>query len=76
MSPKYLSAVRESDYLVGRVLKTIGNTGESRDHTLVLVTADHGGAGRDHSDPRRYETSGSRSWSGAPASRPAPTSTT
>ena len=27
---------------------------ESRDHTLVVVTADHGGIGPSHSDPRKF----------------------
>ena len=54
MSPAYLAAVRRSDYLIGRVLATIGRTTQSRDHTLVVVTADHGGVGTDHSDPRLY----------------------
>ena len=51
-SPEYLAAVKRSDYLIGRVLATIGKTAESREHTLVIVTADHGGLGPGHSDPR------------------------
>jgi hypothetical protein len=54
LSPEYMEAVRESDYLVGQVLATIGRTAESRDHTMVVVTADHGGLGPSHLDPRRY----------------------
>jgi predicted AlkP superfamily pyrophosphatase or phosphodiesterase len=54
MSQPYLRAVRQTDYLVGRVLTTLGKTAESRDHTLVVVTADHGGLGPGHADPRRY----------------------
>jgi hypothetical protein len=53
-SPEYMDAVRESDYLVGRVLTTIGRTAESLDHTMVVVTADHGGLGPSHLDPRRF----------------------
>jgi hypothetical protein len=54
LSPAYLAAVKQSDYLIGRVLTTIGKTPESRDHTLVLVTADHGGRGPSHVDPTVY----------------------
>ena len=53
-SPEYMDAVRESDYLVGQVLTTIGRTAESLDHTMVVVTADHGGLGPSHLDPRRF----------------------
>ncbi len=53
MSPEYRKAVRQSDRLIGRVLATISATAESRDHTLVIVTADHGGIGPSHSDPRK-----------------------
>ncbi len=53
-SPQYMDAVRQSDDLIGRVLTTIGRTDESRDHTLVVVTADHGGLGPSHLDPRRF----------------------
>ncbi len=54
MSPEYRKAVRQSDYLVGRVLATISATAESSEHTLVVVTADHGGLGPGHSDPRKF----------------------
>jgi hypothetical protein len=54
LSPAYLAAVKRSDYLIGRVLTTIGKTPESREHTLVLVTADHGGRGPSHTDPTVY----------------------
>ena len=53
-SPEYMDAVRESDYLIGQVLTTIGRTTESLDHTMVVVTADHGGLGPSHLDPRRF----------------------
>ena len=39
-----MDAVRESDYLVGQVLKTISASAESREHTMVVLTADHGAA--------------------------------
>ncbi len=53
LSPTYLAAVRQTDVLIGQILETIEATPESRDHTLVVVTADHGGKGRGHSDPHR-----------------------
>ncbi len=53
--------MKRSDYLIGRVLTTIGKTPESRDHTLVLVTADHGGRGPSHSTPRSTPTTACRS---------------
>ena len=53
MSPAYLDAVRRTDGLLGKVLATIRNhPGLTRNLTVVL-TADHGGAGPDHSDPRK-----------------------
>lgn len=54
MSERYLAAVRETDRLLGSVLDTIADDSALSGDTLVLVTADHGGAGaRSHSDPRR-----------------------
>ena len=49
MSPAYLTAVRQTDVLIGRILDAVSAGGD----TLVVVTADHGGQGRGHSDPRR-----------------------
>ena len=54
MSPTYVAAVHASDALVGSVLATISETADSLDHTLVVVTSDHGGLGPDHYDPRNY----------------------
>jgi hypothetical protein len=54
LSPAYLDAVRKSDVLVGKVLNTLTRTTASSDHTLVIVTSDHGGLGAGHADPRRY----------------------
>jgi predicted AlkP superfamily pyrophosphatase or phosphodiesterase len=50
LSPEYLTAVRQSDTLIGRVLKTVTSTTDSLDHTMVVVTADHGGRGKGHAD--------------------------
>ncbi len=52
MSPEYLAAVRDSDARVGEILAAIETAGESSE-TLVVVTADHGGVRRDHSDASR-----------------------
>jgi len=54
MSPAYRTAVRQSDRLVGSVLDTVTKTPGSPEHTVVILTADHGGYGPGHSDPRRY----------------------
>jgi Type I phosphodiesterase / nucleotide pyrophosphatase len=54
LSPAYLDAVHRSDILVGKVLNTITKTAASSDHTLVILTSDHGGLGAGHADPRRY----------------------
>jgi hypothetical protein len=54
---RYLRAVRRTDALVGRVLTTIGRRPALRRHTVVVLTADHGGhagaGSRSHSDPTR-----------------------
>ena len=52
-SPKYMAAMRDADVCVGRLLAAVDQAGETG-HTWVLVTADHGGAGRGHGpdDPR------------------------
>jgi len=49
MSPAYLRAVRRADTYVGRILAAIEQAGET-DETMVVVTADHGGMGRGHSE--------------------------
>ncbi len=53
MSAPYLRAVRTADALVGRMLAAIDNHA-SLDDVVVILTADHGGAGSSHSDPRRF----------------------
>ncbi len=53
MSPAYLDAVERADRLVGRILEVVTSTTSSSEHTLVVVTSDHGGKGAGHSDPRR-----------------------
>ena len=75
MSPAYLDAVRAADGYVGRILDAIASAGETGE-TLVVVTADHGGAVAPTRTPRRTTTTGSPSSSSAPMCRPGPTSTT
>jgi predicted AlkP superfamily pyrophosphatase or phosphodiesterase len=48
MSEEYLRAVHNSDRCLGAVLDAIAQSGVA-DSTLVIVTADHGGHGRQHS---------------------------
>ena len=46
-APEMMSAIEQSDECVGELLRTLGELG-LRDSAMVLVTADHGGAGRTH----------------------------
>jgi arylsulfatase A-like enzyme len=46
-TPQQLEAMAHADACVGRLLDTAKDTGVL-DETLVIVTADHGGAGRSH----------------------------
>ena len=48
MGPQYIAAVKRTDVLLGRVLNTVDNRPGLRRHTLVLLTADHGGRGGSH----------------------------
>lgn len=52
-SPQQLAAVGEADRCIGRIVDAIRARG-LQDSTFVLVTADHGGAGKTHGpdDPR------------------------
>ena len=49
MGPDYLRAVRQTDRLLGQILTTISARPALRAHTLVILTADHGGNGGSHS---------------------------
>ncbi|MBW9215142.1 alkaline phosphatase family protein [Mumia sp. zg.B53] len=53
MSAAYLRAVRRADRLLGRILSTVRSRPALRKHTLVALTADHGGSGATHADARR-----------------------
>lgn len=52
MSKPYLRAVRQSDALVGRVVKAVNADPTRRAGTTILLTSDHGGKGPSHSDVR------------------------
>ncbi|PRY58234.1 type I phosphodiesterase/nucleotide pyrophosphatase [Knoellia remsis] len=49
MSSRYLTAVEQSDALLGQVLKTIDGNAARKADTAVVLTADHGGSGTSHS---------------------------
>jgi hypothetical protein len=55
MSDSYVDAVRLTDVLLGRVLATIESDPALAEGLVVILTADHGGDGPDHSDARRIE---------------------
>jgi Type I phosphodiesterase / nucleotide pyrophosphatase len=52
-SRAYLDAVRATDRRLGRLVRTINGHGRLKQHLALLVTADHGGAGKSHGDPTR-----------------------
>jgi Type I phosphodiesterase / nucleotide pyrophosphatase len=48
MGNEYLDAVQRTDRLLGRILNTVADRPALRRHTLLLLTADHGGSGAAH----------------------------
>jgi hypothetical protein len=52
-SAAYREAVRASDRRLGMLVRAINGHGRLSQHLVVIVTADHGGAGRNHSDATR-----------------------
>jgi hypothetical protein len=48
MGREYLTAVQRTDQLLGKILNTVASRPALRRHTLVLLTADHGGRGASH----------------------------
>ncbi len=52
-SPQYMAAMHDADVCIGRILTAVDRSGMTGS-TVILVTADHGGAGRGHGpdDPR------------------------
>jgi hypothetical protein len=55
MRPQYLDAVERTDRLVGRILNTVADRPALRRHTLVILTADHGGRGAAHYDASKLK---------------------
>jgi len=49
MSPAYLTAVRKADRQIGRLFSVLFRDPAEREHTLLIVTSDHGGEGTGHS---------------------------
>jgi hypothetical protein len=49
-SAAYADAVRRSDRFLNRILNTIGTSPGTIGRTLVIVTSEHGGSGREHTD--------------------------
>jgi hypothetical protein len=55
MSKKYLTAVKETDRLLGTVLNTVAAKPSLKAHTLVVLTADHGGNGASHGNRTKLQ---------------------
>jgi hypothetical protein len=53
-SPEYFAAVDQIDGLIGKILNALNGAG-IREKTVVLMTADHGGAGKSHGGPTMGE---------------------
>ncbi len=51
MSPEYLQAVRDMDVQLGRLLDAVAGDPHLAASTVVVLTTDHGGGERSHSDP-------------------------
>ena len=53
-SPEQMKAIADADVAIGMLLQTLDEAGLA-DSTLLIVTADHGGAGKNHGpdDPRQ-----------------------
>ncbi len=54
LSPAYLTAVRKTDRQIGRLWSVLFRDPAQRDHTLLVVTSDHGGQGTSHSTASAY----------------------
>jgi hypothetical protein len=55
LSTAYLDAVKHSSRLVGRVLRTINASPTLAGHTIVVLTSEHGGVKKSHTDPNLLE---------------------
>ncbi len=75
MGPDYLRAVPQTDRLLGQILATISARPALRAHTMVIVTADHGGDGSRTPRPASSRTTACPSWCGVPGSPPVATCT-
>ena len=53
MSPRYLDAVARTNARLGKLVQAIDNDPGLRRDVTVVLTADHGGTGRDHYDASR-----------------------
>ncbi len=49
-TPEYFTAIRAVDGYLGTILNTIQSSPTLNGHTAVILTADHGGTGTDHSN--------------------------
>ena len=54
LSPEYLTAVRKTDRQIDRLWSVLFRDPEQRDHTLLVVTSDHGGQGTGHATASAY----------------------
>jgi Type I phosphodiesterase / nucleotide pyrophosphatase len=55
MGRQYLDAVERTDQLIGQILNTVADRPALRRHTLVILTADHGGRGAAHYDASKLK---------------------
>ena len=55
MSPPYLRAMRQSDGLVGQVMKAVNSNPVRKAGTTVLLTSDHGGHKAGHTDAHELD---------------------
>jgi hypothetical protein len=55
MSRPYLHAVERTDRLLSRILNTVADRSALRRHTLVILTADHGGRGPSHYNVKKLQ---------------------
>lgn len=51
----YSDTIKTMDVRLGEILSLVENDTRLADHTIVIMTADHGGYGTDHSDATRRE---------------------
>lgn len=54
-SPEYLVALKKIDGCIGRILALIESDARMKGKTVLILTADHGGKGKGHSDAKLAE---------------------